>query len=106
MKIVQSKLLQSQTHLMKTMLQTDGMVPATKTQADLGLAKFSDENFETVDGFVRVKDGGIKVAELPNITTGTVLGRTTAGTGTVEEVPFADAISAGSGVVDADFTNT
>ena len=79
---------------------------ATKTQADLGLAKFSDENFETVDGFVRVKDGGIKVAELQNITTGTVLGRTTAGTGTVEEVSFADAISAGSGVVDGDFTNT
>ena len=40
------------------------------------------------------------------IVTGNVLGRTTAGTGSVEEISFASALSAGGGLVDSDFTNT
>ena len=79
---------------------------ATKVQADLGLAKFSDENFETTSGYVRIKSGGISVTELTTISTGNVLGRTTAGTGSVEEITFANAISSGGGLVDGDFTNT
>ena len=79
---------------------------AAKVQADLGLAKFSDENFETTSGYVRIKAGGISVAELANIGTGNVLARSTAGSGAVEEITFASAISAGGGLIDGDFTNT
>jgi len=79
---------------------------ATKVQADLGLAKFSDENFETTSGYVRIKSGGIAVTELTTISSGSVLGRTTAGIGNVQEITFANALVAGGGLVDNDFTNT
>lgn len=79
---------------------------ATKTQSDLGLAKFSDENFETKDGFVRIKDNGVVFAELNQIDQNTVFGRTTAGTGNPEQVSFADVVGLGLGVVDSDFSNT
>ena len=105
--IVQSKLSLQSANTFDEDDATNGYSgSATKTQADLGLAKFSDENFETSDGFVRIKDGGIAVAELTNINTGNVLGRTTAGTGSVEEISFANALTAGGGLVDSDFTNT
>jgi len=53
---------------------------ATKVQADLGLAKFSDWNFETTSGYVRVKDNGLVFAELQDIGQYCVYGRQTAGT--------------------------
>ena len=79
---------------------------ASKVQADLGLAKFSDENFETTSGYVRIKASGVAIAELADMNTNKVLGRTTAGVGSVEEIAFSDIISAGAGLVDGDFTNT
>ena len=79
---------------------------ATKTQADLGLAKFSNENFETKDGFVRIKDNGIVFAELNQIDQNTVFGRSSSGTGNSEQVSFADVIDLGLGLADGDFTNT
>lgn len=79
---------------------------ATKTQSDLGLAKFSNENFETNDGFVRIKDNGVVFAELNQIDQNTVFGRTTAGTGNPEQVSFADVVGLGLGLADGDFTNT
>ena len=105
--IVQSKLSMQNADTFDEDDATNGWSgSASKVQADLGLAKFSDENFETSSGFVRIKAGGIAVAELQNIVTGNVLGRTTAGTGSVEEISFASALSAGGGLVDSDFTNT
>ena len=104
--IVQSKLSMTSADTFDEDNATTGWSgSATKVQADLGLAKFSDENFETTSGYVRIKSGGIAVDELTTISTGNVLGRTTAGVGNVEEITFANAISSGGGLVDGDFTN-
>jgi hypothetical protein len=79
---------------------------ATKVQANLGLSKFSDENFETLDGYVRVKANGIAYEELQQIPTDTIIGRSQAGTGNVSAVPFSTVINQGGGLEDSDFTNT
>lgn len=65
-----------------------------KTQSDLGLAKFSDENFETTDGYVRIKDNGIVFAELQDLTQDTVIGRVSSGSGNPEEVGITQASGA------------
>lgn len=105
--ILQSKLTMQAAD---TFVETDSVTgwdgSATKTQADLGLSKFSDENFETKDGFVRVKANGIVFAELNQIAQNTVFGRTASGTGNPSAVTFADVIDLGLGLADGDFTNT
>jgi hypothetical protein len=53
---------------------------ATKVQSDLGLAVFSDENFETTQGYVRIKDNGLVFAELKDLPQYHLYGRQTAGT--------------------------
>ena len=78
---------------------------ATKVQADLGLAKFSDNNFETTSGYVRIKDNGLVFAELNDIDQYTLYGRQTSGTGDPEKVAYSDAVKYGSGIEDRDFNN-
>ena len=75
-----------------------------KVQADLGLAKFSDENFETVSGFVRIKEHGIQLGELAEQSTDTVIGRSAAGSGDVTAVAFSTVVDEGGAVMDTDFT--
>ena len=75
-----------------------------KVQADLGLAKFSDENFQTTNGFVRIKANGIALGELAQQATDTVIGRSAAGNGNVTAVPFSTVIAEGGGLEDGDFT--
>jgi hypothetical protein len=105
--IVQSKLSMTSANTFDEDNATTGWAgSAAKVQADLGIAKFSDENFETTSGYVRIKAGGIAVAELADIGTGNVLARSSSGTGAVEEITFASAISAGGGIIDGDFSNT
>jgi hypothetical protein len=53
---------------------------ADKLQSDLGLAKFSDENFDTDNGFVRIKANGIEFEELKDIPQYHAYGRQTSGT--------------------------
>ena len=79
---------------------------ATKIQADLGLAKFSDNNFETTEGYVRIKDNGIVFAELNQVDQYRLFGRQTSGTGNPEEVAYSDAIKFGAGLEDRDFLNS
>lgn len=79
---------------------------ATKTQSDLGLAKFSDENFEVDSGFVRIKQGGIVFAEIQNVPTKTVIGRNSAGSGETTSVDFSTVVTEGGGLADIDFANT
>ena len=74
-----------------------------KVQADLGLAKFSDENFETTSGFVRIKEHGIALGELAEQATDTVIGRSAAGSGDVTAVAFSTVINQGGGLEDGDF---
>ena len=77
-----------------------------QTQASLGLAKFSDENFDTKEGFVRVKANGIVFAEMNQIDQYQVFGRTTTATGDPEAVAFSDVVKYGSGLEDRDFNNS
>ena len=82
----------------------DGTAP--KTQADLGLAKFSDQNFITKDGYVRLKVNGVEFHELQNIDQYQVIGRVVAGTGYTDQIDFSDVVKFGLGLEDLDFTNT
>jgi len=79
---------------------------ATKVQADLGLAKFSDENFETNAGYVRIKDNGIVFAEIPDLDVRQVYGRTASGTGDASAIDFSTVVDQGKGLEDSDFVNT
>ena len=77
-----------------------------KAQSDLGLATFSDENFDASSGFIRIKSNGIVFAELNDIDQYTLFGRQTSGTGDPEEVLYSDAIKYGKGLEDKDFNNS
>ena len=79
---------------------------ATKVQADLGLAKFSDENFETSSGYVRIKNGGVIFAEMQDIDQYKLYGRQSSGSGDPQEVAYSDAIKYGGGLEDRDFNNS
>jgi len=79
---------------------------AGKLQSDLGLAKFSDENFDTDEGFVRIKANGVVFAELNQVDQYQVYGRTDANTGDISAVNFSDVVKFGSGLEDEDFNNT
>jgi hypothetical protein len=79
---------------------------ADKLQSDLGLAKFSDENFDTNEGFVRIKANGVVFAELNQVDQYQVYGRTASGVGDISAVNFSDVVNFGSGLEDGDFDNT
>ena len=57
-------------------------------------------------GFIGVKDRSITVDKIEEIATDTVLGRSSDGTGIVEEVPFETIIDQGFGLLDADFQDS
>ena len=57
-------------------------------------------------GYIGIKDRGITVDKIENIATDHVLGRSTDGTGIVEEVPFEIVVDQGFGLLDADFENS
>ena len=46
-------------------------------QAASGIASFDSANFEVTRGFVGIKNGGVSLAEIQNITAGTILGNLT-----------------------------
>jgi len=77
----------------------------TKVQADLGLAKFSDENFDTKDGYVRIKDNGVAFAEMANISQYQLYGRTDTGTGVPTGISFSNVAKYGDSVQDKDFAS-
>tara|TARA_R110000868_G_scaffold132461_3_gene343561 strand:- start:7627 stop:16329 length:8703 start_codon:yes stop_codon:yes gene_type:complete len=78
---------------------------AGKVQSDLGLAKFSDENFETTSGYVRIKNNGLVFAELQDVAQYQLYGRQTSSTGDPEAVAYSDAVKYGAGLEDRDFNN-
>jgi len=73
------------------------------SQSDRGLASFDDAKFEVTDGWVTVKAGSVDLADLENIATDTVLGRSAAGSGAVSAIPFSTVVDEGLGLLDADF---
>ena len=100
--IRQSKLLMQSA---ATFDETTGWT-GSKAQSDLGLATFSDENFDASSGFIRIKSNGIVFAEMNDIDQYTLFGRQTSGTGDPEKVTYRDAIKYGFGLEDRDFENS
>jgi hypothetical protein len=72
--ILQSKLNMREADLFDESDSLSGWASTNKTQADLGLAKFSDDNFETLNGYVRVKEFGIAKSDIEKSASNTILG--------------------------------
>jgi len=79
--------------------------PAWQVQSALGLAKFSDENFEAKNGYIRIVDNGLVFAEMQDVDQYQVYGRQTTGTGDPEAVDYSDVVKYGEGLEDKDFNN-
>lgn len=77
----------------------------SKAQSDLGLAKFSDENFDTKQGYVRLTANGVVFAEMQQVDQYQAFARTASGTGDISAIDFSDIIEYGKGLEDKDFTN-
>jgi len=99
--IRQSKLLMETAD---TFVESTGWT-GPKVQADLGLAKFSADNFETSSGYVRIKNNGIVFAEIPDLTQYQLYGRTASGSGDASAISFSDVAKFGAGLEDKDFNN-
>lgn len=100
--IVQSKLAMNKAD---TFVESTGWT-GTKAQADLGLAKFSADNFETAEGYVRIKDNGIVLAELQQIASGTVLGNNSGSVGAVSAISFSTITDAGGSIKKNQYNST
>ena len=74
------------------------------SQADLGVAAFDDDDFSITDGWVTLKANQVDFGDLPQLTQYQVIGRTDSGAGDSSAVTFADIISNGGGIGDADIS--
>ena len=80
---------------------TSGTVTITLADASTsakGAASFHSDNFSVSSGAVTIKDQGVALAEIVNVTaTDKILGRSSSGAGTIEEI---DCTSAGRALLD------
>jgi len=67
-------------------------------QADRGLASFDSAQFVATDGWLTVKDNGLVLTKLAQVTTKTVLGNSTLATGNVTAVPFSTVVNDGGAI--------
>ena len=74
------------------------------TQNDLGSAAFSDLNFDATNGFISLKNNGVSLASIQNVSSKTVVGNSTGSTGAVSEISFSTIVNQGGGLEDGDFT--
>jgi len=74
------------------------------TQNDLGSAAFSNLNFDATNGFISLKNNGVSLASIQNISSKTVVGNSTGSTGAVSEISFSTIVNQGGGLEDGDFT--
>jgi hypothetical protein len=65
------------------------------TQADKGVASFDSAQFTATDGWITVKNNGLAVTKIAQITTKTVLGNSSLVTGNVSAVPFSTVVNDG-----------
>ena len=76
------------------------------TQAELGLASFKDTEFDATGGWIELANNGITLGKIATIPSNTALANATQSTANVTATTFADIISIGGGLADADFSNT
>lgn len=82
---------------------TAAAAPGSPDQSVLGLARFDSANFDATNGWIKIKDNGVALAEIAQIAADTVIGNSTAGTATPTAVSFSDVVDQGSGLQHADF---
>jgi len=73
------------------------------SQSDLGSASFDTTKFNITNGWVTIASGSVSLADIENIATDTVLGRSAAAAGAVTAIPFATIVDEGFGLADSDF---
>jgi hypothetical protein len=73
------------------------------TQADLGVASFDNTRFTATNGWIQIAPNGIKLGDVQQLTSKTVLGNSTASAATPTAVPFATVVTDGGGLADTDF---
>ena len=73
------------------------------TQADLGVASFDNTRFTATNGWIQIAANGIKLGDVQQLTSKTVLGNSTASAATPTAVPFATVVTEGGGLADTDF---
>jgi len=71
-------------------------------QSDLGVAAFDADDFSVTDGWVTLKANEVDFSDLPQLNQYQAIGRTNAGTGDSAAISFADIITNGGGIGDAD----
>ena len=76
------------------------------TQAELGLASFKQTEFDATDGWIELATNGVLMSKIERIPANTALANATGSTANVTATTFADIISIGGGLADADFSNT
>lgn len=99
----------SQSKLSMTLASTSASAPTGTTaqkQAASGLASFDSAQFTVVDGFVTVKDNGLTISKIAQISTKTLLGNSTLTSNNITEVPFSTVVDNGGGVKKTQFSST
>ena len=76
------------------------------TQADRGLVSFNDSEFTLTNGWAEIKNNGIAVGKLAQITTDSVLGRSVAGTGDISAVAFSTVIDEGGAIKKSQYSGS
>ena len=76
------------------------------TQAERGLASFKATEFDATNGWIELANNGVLMTKIETIPSHTALANATGSTGNVTATTFADIISIGGGLADADFSNT
>ena len=71
-------------------------------QSDLGVAAFDADDFSVTDGWVSLKANEVDFDDLPQVDQYEAIARTDASTGNLSAISFADIITNGGGIGDAD----
>jgi len=84
---------------------TSASAPGSFDQSVLGLARFDSDDFDVTHGWVTLKDNEVDFGDLPQLDQYEAIGRVSSGTGDTNAISFADIITNGGGLADADFTS-
>lgn len=69
----------------------------------LGICSFSNETFELLNGNVKIKDQGISLSKISNISNNMILGTDDENDGNIIPIPFSDIIEIGGGITENNF---
>jgi len=76
------------------------------TQADRGLSSFDSAQFTATNGWLTVKDNGLTLSKLAQLSSKTVAGNSSISTANASEVAFTTVVDGGLGIKKAQYTST